>query len=191
MALKFEPTLEDFQVQLAAAQNSEERLFSYRFKLPDWQDGILDDLLGAKSEAEAICALPPEVFSRSLTPRPQKLVTQTLHEALHTETVVIDFLAKRLSHWFSEGCQDKAQVVFQCMRTHKKEVPPFALVAYLKTVANAWATTTRHGHEPDVCILGREAKDSLGDHYMACPVLWKCRSHVFLFLKSVLNCKLW
>ena len=180
--------LEDFKVQVAAAQSSDERPSTFSVRLKGWHDeGILTDLCRAKEEAGKICELPMELCCRTHMPeKPQTLATKVLHEGKHTKSEMVKYFSERLSHWFDGDCSERGQKILQNFCTVKGKMPAHSLTAYLKTVGNSWATTSRHGHAPEDCIFGcKDCKDSLGGHYMTCPALVKSAKVMFPHLWTI------
>ena len=142
-------------------------------RLKSWRaGGILHDLGKAHLQAEQLIDIPPEIsYSIHAVKKPQKRSTILLHKAIHTKADILSWIADRIAH-FLENCSDaQTNLVFQNFEHAKGFIVPHMFVGYLKAVGNAWATTKRHGHDPDPCVFGcKEGIDSL-KHYMICPFL--------------------
>jgi len=196
MALKFDSDLQDYLIQCAGAQQCDERLVCGRSTLPEWhKEGIISDLLKAVPEACKLSTFPKELSDPVFAlDKPQKPATAILHKALHTKKMVLDVFKKRILHWVEEaddgiGTLDGlAELVFDNFEKMGKLGIPHLRTAYLKTVCNSWATSTRHGLPPLDCLCGCKipAKDSLS-HYMACPFFYVSIHLMFPHLPILCN----
>ena len=92
---------------------------------------------------------------------------------------MLEVFRKRVLHWEDEAddgfgaLEGMAELVFSNFENMGKVGIPHLRTAYLKTVCNSWATSTRHGLSPLPCLFGCKspAKDSLS-HCMCCPYLF-------------------
>ena len=196
MALKFDPDLQDYLVQCAGAQQCDDRLVCGRSTLPGWmEEGIISDLLKAIPEAEKIAKLPNNLSNPSFAPnKPQKPATMLIHKATHTRQLVLEVFMKRILHWEDEADDGfgtlvgMAELVLGNFDKTCNICIPHLKTAYLKTVCNAWATSTRHGLAPLDCQLGckNSAKDSLS-HYMSCPYIYMAVHKIVPLLPMMCN----
>ena len=181
MSLRFGSELNEHLVQDAAASRCDDFNIAGFKRLREWhKEGILTDLAKARAQASEICILPVEARETSRAPKHiQKVITKVLHDHYHTKDKMLEFFDVRLRHWFGESDISRAEKVWQNFQVGRKICVPHILTAYLKTVCNAWATTSRHGQAPIGCLFGcAEQKDSLS-HYFCCPVALEALDTLF------------
>ena len=85
----------------------------------------------------------------------------------------------RLHHWCGEYDISKAEKVWQHFQVCRNICAPHILTAYLKTVCNAWATTSRHGQAPIDCLFGCAGQRDSLSHYFCCPVALEALDTLF------------
>ena len=144
----------------------------------------------------------PNIYSTN----PHKLnKTIIAAHSSHEEICMASFVAKRLRWWLkvdeSSDLVDEglAQVVIDNLRHCCKALPHHVVCSFLKTLANAWVTSSRLGACPSECVFGCGCSD--GDnitHMIACPLFRKlpdstCLMAVLsgLFVVKLLRCCVW